>query len=327
MIRFGVIGTSWITDHFIDAGRSSEGFELAAVYSRTQAQAEAFAAKHGIPLTFTSLTALASSPDVDAVYVASPNALHAEQAIACMQGGKHVLIEKPAASNAREYERMAAAAKENGVLLMEAMKSTFTPTFLAIREHLGDIGPVRRYFASYCQYSDSYGEYVSGGSPNVFDPAMSAGALMDLGVYCLYPLVSLFGAPERIVATGRLLAAGADVAGGLLLKYPDMEAVVQYSKMTDSYAKAEIQGENGTILFEKISRPDYAEIRFRNGTSKTLTVPQEKNAMAYEVREFIGLIERGAMESAKNSHVVSLATLRTMDEARRQMGVTFPADR
>ncbi|MFC5407021.1 Gfo/Idh/MocA family protein [Cohnella soli] len=327
MIRFGVIGTSWITDHFIDAGLTSDDFELAAVYSRTQENADAFAAKHNIPLTFTSLAALAASPDIDAVYIASPNVLHADQAITCMQGGKHVLVEKPAASNAREYEKMAAAAQENGVLLMEAMKSTFTPTFLAIRDQLEAIGPVRRYFASYCQYSGSFGEYASGGSPNVFDPAMSTGGLMDLGVYCLYPLIALFGEPERITAKGRLLDTGADVAGSLLLKYADMDAVVHYSKMTDSYARSEIQGENGTIVFEKISRPDFAEIRFRDGTTKTLTAPQAKNAMTYEVREFIGLLNRGSKESTVNSHAVSLATLRTMDEARRQMGVAFPADR
>src|SRR5262245_54483913 len=106
MIRFGVIGTNWITDEFIEAARTVEGFALTEVYSRTQEQADTFFAKHSIPFTFTNLADMAASGELDAVYIASPTSFHAEQAMLLMRGGKHVLVEKPAASNARELTQM-----------------------------------------------------------------------------------------------------------------------------------------------------------------------------------------------------------------------------
>ena len=101
-VRFGVVGTNFITDWVIAGARQDERFELVAVYSRTQETADAFASKHNIPYTFTSLEEMAKSPLIDAVYIASPNFLHASQSILCMSYGKHVLCEKPFASNAKE---------------------------------------------------------------------------------------------------------------------------------------------------------------------------------------------------------------------------------
>ena len=155
-VRFGVVGTNNITDWVIAGGRQDERFELTAVCSRTAERAEEFAAKHGIPHTFTSLEEMAGSDVVDAIYIATPNCCHAEQAILCMNHGKHVLCEKPFASNAKEVRSMIEAAQRNKVTLMEAMISTFNPNFIIAKEHLEKLGTIRRYFASYCQYSSRY---------------------------------------------------------------------------------------------------------------------------------------------------------------------------
>ena len=113
-VRFGVVGTNFITDWVIAGARQDARFELAAVYSRTQERADEFAAKHGIPHTFTSLEEMAKSPLIDAVYIASPNFLHASQSILCMRHGKHVLCEKPFASNAWEAKQMIEASRRYG---------------------------------------------------------------------------------------------------------------------------------------------------------------------------------------------------------------------
>ena len=128
-VRFGVVGTNFITDWVIAGAREDERFTLAAVCSRTRERGEEFATKHSIPHVFTSLEEMATSDKVDAIYIASPNYMHAEQSILCMNHGKHVLCEKPMASNAREARAMVEAAKHNGVTLMEAMKSTLSPAF------------------------------------------------------------------------------------------------------------------------------------------------------------------------------------------------------
>lgn len=327
MIRFGIIGTNWITESFIQAARQSEDFALTAVYSRTEEKAKEFAAKFDIPHRFTDLESMAASSELDAVYIASPNSLHAEQAILCMSHGKHVLCEKPAASNRHELQKMVDAARKHGVLLMEALKSTLLPNFQSIREHLPKIGPVRRYFASYCQYSSRYDAYKQGTILNAFNPAFSNGSLMDLGVYCIYPLVVLFGSPNRIQAEGTLLDSGVDGQGSLLLAYEGMEAAIMHSKISNSYLPAEIQGENGTMVVDRINQSRKVEIHYRDGSVEDVTKPQTKESMFYEVQEFIYVLKSGRLESATNSYANSLATMDIMDEARRQIGLVFPADR
>ena len=193
-VRFGIVGTNFISDWVIAGARQDARFELTAVYSRKQETADAFAAKHGIPHTFTSLEEMASSPLIDAAYIASPNFLHAEQSILCMQHGKHVLCEKPLASNAREARAMIAASEQYGVTLMEAMKPTLTPNFRAVQANLKRVGTIRRYFSAYCQYSSRYDKFKEGIVLNAFRPELSNGAMMDIGVYgddgywCLYHL-------------------------------------------------------------------------------------------------------------------------------------------
>jgi len=326
MIRFAVIGTNWITESFIEAARETGEFVLAAVYSRTEERAREFARKHGAEAVYTDLQAMAASGAIDAVYIASPNSLHAEQAIVCMNHGKHVLCEKPIASNVGELQEMIEAAKRNGVVLMEAMKSTVLPNFAAVREHLPKLGPIRRYFASFCQYSSRYDAYKKGTVLNAFNPAFSNGSLMDLGIYGVYPAVVLFGRPERVQASGVMLESGVDGEGTVTLQYKDMDAVVIHSKMTDSYLPAEIQGEHGTMVIDKISRPSSVQIRYRDGSTEDLTRQQHANEMFYEAQEFIRLIRSGLRESPVNSHAHSLLTLGILDEARRQFGLVFPAD-
>lgn len=325
-MRFGVIGTNWITEEFIRSGKEVEGFSLAAVYSRTEARAREFAKLHEAPHAFTDIEAMAKSKAIDAVYIASPNSFHARQAIQCMNHGLHVLCEKPVASNLAEARAMVQAAKENGVLLMEAVKSTLAPNFRAIAENLHKLGRIRRYFAGNCQYSSRYDAYKEGTVLNAFDPAFSNGAMMDIGIYCLYPMVVLFGKPSSIKAEAILLDSGVDGEGSILMKYEDKEAVVIYSKITDSHLPAEIQGEKGTMVIDKINHLKKIEIRYRDGRVEDVTREQTPKLMHYEIREFMELARQGALESATNSHANTLIAMEIMDEARRQVGLVYPAD-
>lgn len=326
MIRFGIIGTNWITESFLQAARETEEFALTAVYSRTEERARQFADKHGAALTFTDVEEMAGSGSIDAVYIASPNSFHAAHALACMKHGVHVLCEKPIASNAAELREMIAAARTHDVVLMEAMKSTLLPNFQAVRDNLGQLGKVRRYFASYCQYSSRYDAYKQGTVLNAFNPAFSNGALMDLGIYCVYPLVVLFGRPERIRANAIMLESGVDGEGSLLLGYPDMDAVIMYSKITNSSLPSEIQGESGNMTIAKISQMESVRLHLRDGSVADLSRDQAASGMVYEVKEFLSLIRQGRNESDINSHANSLATMDIIDEARKQIGLVYPAD-
>ena len=325
-LRFGVIGTNFITDWVIAGGRQDERFELSAVYSRTQKTADIFAAKHNIPHTFTSLEAMADSPLIDAVYVASPNAFHAAQSILCMEHGKHVLCEKAFASNAREAREMIACARKNKVALMEAMKPTLTPNFLAVRNALYRIGAIRRYFSCYCQYSSRYDKFREGVILNAFRPELSNGALPDIGVYTIYPMVVLFGRPQTVKAAGLKLSSGVDGEGSVVFSYPSMDAAVLYSKIANSSLPTEIQGEDGNIVLDRINIISEVNLHFRDGRKELLSHPAGNHEYYYEIKEFMDMVQSGRQESSINSWENSLITMEIMDEIRRQLGVTYPAD-
>ena len=326
-INFGVIGTNNITRWFLHGAMLDNRFNLTAVCSRDIDKAKNFATEYKAPLAFDSLEEMVSNSNVDAVYIATPNMCHAEQAILSMTHGKHVLCEKPFASNASEVREMIKTARETGVVLMEAMKTTLTPNFRYIMDNLHEIGTVRRYFASYCQYSSRYDKFKEGIVLNAFRPELSNGAIMDIGVYTVYPMVVLFGKPTEISASGLILSSGADGQGSATFRYPDMEANIIYSKISDSYLPSEIQGEEGTISIDDIH--DFRKILFHSRKDKSKddrSITEYKDEYYYEVKEFIDLIESGKTESPINSLSNSLVTIEVLDEIRKQIGVVFPAD-
>lgn len=334
-IRFGVVGTNFITDWVIAGAKQDERFELTAVCSRTQERANEFAAKYDIPYTFTSLEEMAASPLIDAVYIATPNYLHAAQSILCMKHGKHVLCEKPMASNAYEVKQMIAASRQYGVTLMEAMKPTLTPNFQVLREALPKAGVIRRYFASYCQYSSRYDKFKEGIVLNAFKPELSNGAMMDIGVYTVYPMVVLFGRPKKVSASGVVLSTGTDGQGAVNFEYEGMNATILYSKIANSSLPTEIEGEDGNFMLDKINqisrvtwqaRPEASSGKGPLTPVEDISAVTDKDEYYYEVAEFISLVQAGKLESEINSHENSLITIEIIDEVRRQLGIVYPAD-
>ena len=227
------------------------------------------------------------------------------------------------------------ASRKYGVTLMEAMKPTLTPNFRAVRDNLNRVGTIRRYFSSYCQYSSRYDKYKEGIVLNAFRPELSNGAMMDIGIYTLYPMVVLFGRPQKVDATGIMLSSGVDGQGAVNFLYNGMNATILYSKIANSTLPTEIEGEEGNIHLDRINiiRKVGFSPRVPSGAGRT-TVAEAQDISAatdhdeyfYEVAEFINLILSGKRESEINSHENSLITLEIIDEIRRQLGVVYPAD-
>ncbi|CAI1978480.1 Gfo/Idh/MocA family protein [Serratia fonticola] len=324
MIRFAVVGTNWITERFIDAAHESGKMRLTAIYSRKLEQAQAFGANYPVEHFFDSLEALAQSDVIDTVYIASPNSLHCQQSLLFLSHKKHVICEKPLASNLREVEQLVACARENQVVLFEAFKSAHLPNFLILQQALPKIGKLRKAFINYCQYSSRYPRYLAGENPNTFNPHFSNGSIMDIGYYCVASTVALFGAPQTVLASATLLDTGVDAHGSVYLNYGDFDVVISHSKVSNSDIPSEIQGEEGTLVIEKISEAQGVVLTPRGENSQVLTQPQHINTMLYEAQVFAELVEKRQVEHVGLENSLIVASLLT--EIRRQTGVVFPAD-
>ncbi len=304
-MKFGIIGTNWITDRFIKAAKEHPEFTIGAVYSRTLETGKAFASTYEIANVYTDMSDMFSSGEIEAVYIASPNALHAEQSLLAMKHGIHVLCEKPAVTSVDEMDQIIETSRTYNTTYMEAMKSTLVPSFLNLKENIDKIGPIRRFVFHYNQYSSRYDKYKDGVVENAFKPELGNGAKMDLGVYCIAPIIHLVGAPESAMKNQFLLSTGADGQGSMILTYPRMEAVIMYSKISDSFMPSEIQGENGLIEIDRISDPKNITIKYRNGQTENLSVAHDFDSMYYEIAEFIDCVKNGQLESAINTHAIS----------------------
>ena len=325
MIRFAVVGTNWITRQFVDAAHETGKFKLTAVYSRTLEQAQTFASDYPVEKLFDSLEEMAKSDLIDAVYIASPNALHCEQSLVFLRQRKHVICEKPLASNLREAEEMVACAREHQVILFEAFKTASLPNFQILQQSLPKIGTLRKALINYCQYSSRYQRYLDGENPNTFNPAWSNGSIMDIGYYCLATAVNLWGEPQKVTASATLLQSGVDGLGTVLLDYGSFDVTLQHSKISQSVLPSEIQGEEGSLVIEQVSECQRVSFVARGGKPLDLSQPQHINTMLYEAETFARLIETNEINHPGLNRSLSVARLLT--EIRRQTGVIFPADR
>lgn len=326
MIPFGIIGTGKITRTFLEAVQSVPELALGAVYSRSLEKAQAFGEEYGAKAFTDSLEDLAADRDVQAVYIASPNCCHCEQAIRMMDAGKHVLCEKPAASNQEEYQRMLEAARRNGVVFFEAMRPAFTPEMAIAEETLPRMGKIRQASFSFCQYSSRYDNFKNGIIENAFRPELSNGSLMDIGVYCIHWMVRLFGMPESLQASPIFLENGVDGAGAIIGTYPDMQVQLLYSKICDGHTPSEIQGENGSLLIDTVSQPQKLTLCLRGQTPEALPVTPCANNMVYEARRWAQWITRGPDRELFRVQDDTMTELRVLDKVRALCGIRFPAD-
>ncbi len=323
-LRLGIIGTNFISDQLCDAVRRTADFELFAVLSRSAERGIFYAAEQGIPHAYTDADELFNS-GIDAVYVASPNSLHAEYTLGAVKSGLHVLCEKPTASNLEEYLKMRDAAREAKAVLLEAMRPAFDPALAAVKHALPRIGRVRRASLEFCQYSSRYDKFRAGEILRAFDSTYSNAAVMDIGVYPIHFCLRLFGKPSgKISSRSVILDNGFEGSGEVMLAYDGMTAVISYAKTFDSCTPSVIEGEDGAIIIDKISAPTKLTLVLRGGEREDIPFEYSDNNMIFELKEFARLIRCG--EYINEHETYSEAELEIIDEVRRQNGVKFPAD-
>ncbi len=213
-VRWGILGTGRIAGQFADALRLAPGARLEAVASRRPEAASAFAAAHGAPRVKPGVDELARDSAVDLVYVATPPALHLRHALALLEGGKAVVVEKPFATSAPDAREVVARSRARGLFCMEAMWMRFTPAAREIEALVrgGALGELRLLEASLGW------PRAPGAAGRPFDSEPGGGALLDLGVYAVSLAHWLLGRPDRVFA-GAAGAGDADEQFGAVLSY------------------------------------------------------------------------------------------------------------
>ena len=185
MIRFGITGTGRISDWVLKGASQDSRIRITAVCSRTKEAAEAFIRRNPIAENariYTSVKEMAADPQVDAVYIGTPNQTHCDYTVTCLKAGKHVLCEKPLAINASEGHRMAEAAKESGCLLMEAMISTLNPNFREVAARIEEIVEKTKELKKYLEENnlETYIEVDGGVNKETINMVKEAG--IDIAV-------------------------------------------------------------------------------------------------------------------------------------------------
>lgn len=314
MIRIGIVGTSTISERLAGAVAEVDGIEVSRVASRDPRRAREFADAVGAPGIAVGLDDLLAAPDVDAVYLASPNALHAEQVRTAVDAGIPVLVEKPAVLTAADWDAAVAHARSRGVVLLEAMRTAYDPGLAAVRHALPRLGTLRRVSLRYEKRSARYDHVLAGEQTNIFDPALGGSALRDLGVYPLHALVRLFGAPRSIHGVRVGIASGTDGLGSALAAYDGFVADVAWSKITDTALPSELQGETASLSIDAIDAPRRLTITPRDAEPQVIDVVAAANPMVAEVERFRDAV-LGADVSADQD--LTALTLRLVDDLLR----------
>ncbi len=285
MIKIAILGTSKIAELMCDAIDKTDGIESVFVCSRSCEKGRNFAYRMGIEGS-GSFQEMLDDRSIDAVYIASPNSLHVEQAVQVLNSGKNVLLEKPASLTTDGIEELDRAARTNGVFWMEAITTIFMPDFLAIEERLEDIGEMKEARISFGRRSSKFDDYLRGEIPSNMSRTLGGGALNDMGIYCIHTAVKLFGKPKSLRYEADFDKDGVDLRGELILEYPGFVCNLKTSKNVDIDCGIELVGEKGYLksLGEVNIVPD-AKL-YLNGKMTDISVCQAENRMEYEVRAF-----------------------------------------
>jgi predicted dehydrogenase len=324
-IRWGIIGTGAIARKFAEALAFVPDAELCAVGSRTQASADEFAARFGVPHAHPSYEALANDPDVDVVYIATPHPLHKENSILCLHAGKAVLCEKPFTINAREAEEVIRLAREKRLFLMEAMWSRFLPAMVEVRRLLsaGAIGEVRMLTA-HCGFRAPFNP-----QSRLFNPQLGGGALLDVGVYPVSLASMIFGAPTRITSMAHLGETGVDEHSAFILGYGAGElAVLGTALRLNLPAEAVLLGTEGTITIHgPWWRATALTLSVPGKEDRVIPAPLTGNGYNYEAAEVVRCLRAGRLESETMPLDETLSIMQTLDRIRAPWGLQYPAER
>ncbi|WP_204075889.1 Gfo/Idh/MocA family protein [Planotetraspora phitsanulokensis] len=318
-MRIGTLGAARITPSaLIKPARLVPGVEVAAVAARDRVRAGAFAAKHGIPVIHESYEALIADPTIDAVYNPLPNALHAEWTLRALEAGKHVLCEKPLASNESEARSVAEATDKSGLVVMEAFHYRYHPLADRMVSIVGELGEIRQIETWMCFPLPRFSDIR-------YSLPLAGGALMDAGCYAVHLARLLGGGEPKVLAARALLRSpGVDRAMSASLEFPSGAAGRINTSLWSSQLlriAARVTGSRGQMrVFNFIAPQALHRLSYTvDGVTTRVKVPGEAT-YTYQLRAFLSAVQTGEGNLTPPSD--SIANMAVIDEIYRKAGLT-----
>jgi predicted dehydrogenase len=323
-VRWGILATGGIARVFT-RDLLAHGHHVAAVGSRSAEAAKTFADEFGIARAHGSYDDLFADAGVDVVYVATPHNLHAENAIAALEHGKSVLVEKAFTANARQARALVETAASRRLVVMEAMWTRFLPHMAFVRRVLsnGEIGRVRSLHARHTQ------KLSTDPSHRLNRLDLAGGALLDLGVYPISFAHDVLGPPVEISAGGTLGQGGVDLSVATILRHRGDVISTSYSSMqTRGPNVAEVLGSEGRLTIDAVwYGPSTVTVHDTEGrVVDRFDSPVSGRGMQYQAAEMERLLTAGELASPLMTPQDSIAVMETLDAVRADLGVHYPGE-
>lgn len=318
-IRWGIIGAGWIADIFAGDFPLVRNSELTAIGSRNMEKAQKLAAKHRVPKAYGSYAELLDDPEIDVVYIATPHPHHRDIALAAIERGKAVLVEKAFTATHAGAVDVVNAAREKGVFCMEAMWTRFLPAIEAAREvvawgRIGDVVGVQGDLCAYREYDPTH---------RLFAPETAGGAILDLGVYVISFAQYFLGSAQTIECVGRLAENGADTAASISIAHTG-GGLSTLACGFDGHgpARMSIIGTKGWIEVEpRFHHPTTLSVHRSGVLPRIIEARMTGRGYAHEITEVADRLLSGDTESPTMPLSDTLEVMRVMEECLDQLGI------
>ena len=318
-IRWGIIGAGWIADVFAGDFPLVRNSELVAIGSRTLDKAERLASKHRVAKAYGSYAQLLDDPGIDVVYIATPHPHHRDIALAAIEGGKAVLVEKSFTATHAGALEVVQAARDKGVFCMEAMWTRFLPAVAAAREvvawgRIGDVLGVQGDLCAYREYDPTH---------RLFSPETAGGAILDLGVYVISFAQAFLGSAQTIECVGRLAPNGVDMAASISTAHTG-GGLSTLACGFDGHgpARMSIHGTKGWIEVEpRFHHPTTLSVHRSGVLPRIIEAKMTGRGYSHEISEVSERLLAGDTESPTMPLSDTLEVMRVMEECLDQLGI------
>ena len=320
-INWGIIGLGNIAHKFASDLKLSQDSVLQGVASRDLGKATAFAKKFGALKAYGSYLELATNPDIDIVYIATPHAMHFENTMMCLEHGKHVLCEKPLGLDAMQAKGMIEKAKEKDLFLMEGLWTRFIPATeklldLLSANAIGELLYVRADFGF---------KPTANPESRIYNKSLGGDSLLDIGIYPIFMSLLTLGVPSSIKATARLSETGIDTFCAMLFDYKNgTKAILESNFEANTPTEAFIHGSKGFIKMhgpfhhaQKLTLQLYGEV------AQEIILPLTGEGYLHEIDEVVACLRNGQIESNKYPHCFSLELSNLLDQVKNKIGLSY----